>query len=134
MKPSYGFYRRSYRIARAALGIFFRFNVTGKENIPDGAAMICANHSSYIDPIFVAFAFGIEHYVHFIAKIELFRVPVLSAIIIKLGAISVDRGVLDVKTIKDTLGYLRKGEKVAIFPEGIMLKCRLCRCSCRERS
>ena len=118
MKASYKFYRGCYRFARAAFGLFFWFDVKGKENIPEGGAMICANHSSMMDPIFVAFAFGIDCFTHFIAKVELFRIPVLSAVIVKLGAISVDRGVQDIGTIKVTLGYLKKGEKVAIFPEG----------------
>jgi len=118
VQPSYRFYRGCYRIARAVLGIVFWFDCKGKENIPPGAAMVCSNHSSVIDPIFIAFAFGIDHYLHFIAKVELFRIPVLSYVVIKLGAISVDRGMMDVVTLKRTLSYLKNGEKVAIFPEG----------------
>jgi len=56
--------------------------------------------------------------VHYIAKIELFRVPVVATVITKLGAISVDRDKSDVTTVKATLGYLKNDEKVAIFPEG----------------
>jgi len=118
MKSSYKFYKCCYYLARTVLGIIFWFDVKGKENIPDGAALVCSNHSSLIDPLFVAFAFGVDSFIHFIAKVELFRVPVLSAIIVGLGAISVDRGILDVKTIKKTLGYFKNGGKVAIFPEG----------------
>jgi len=118
MKPSYRFYRGCYRFARVAFGIFIRLDVQGRENIPDGAALICANHSSIIDPVFLAFAFGIGCFTHFIAKVELFRIPVLSSLIKKLGAISVDRDGLDVGTIRSTLSYLKQGEKVAIFPEG----------------
>ena len=118
MKSNYKFYRFCYRLARVVIGIFFWIEVKGKENIPEGAAMVCSNHSSLIDPLFVAFAFGIDSFIHFIAKVELFRVPILSAVISGLGAISVDRGILDVKTIKRTLGYFKNGEKVAIFPEG----------------
>jgi len=118
MKSSYKFYRGCYRLARVAIGLFYWFDVTGIENIPVGAALICSNHSSLIDPLFIAFAFGIDSFIHFIAKVELFRVPVLSAVITGLGAISVDRGILDIKTIKRTLGYFKSGEKVAIFPEG----------------
>ena len=117
-KASYRFYRGCYRVARAALGLIYRVEIRGKENIPSGAAMICANHSNLIDPIFIAFAFGIGCYLHFIAKIELFAVPVLSAVIIKLGAISVDREKMGSDTIKSTLKYFKNGEKVAIFPEG----------------
>lgn len=118
MKSSYKFYRGCYRLARAAIGIFYRLSVTGKENIPAGAAMVCANHSSMADPFLMAFAFGIDCHMHFIAKVELFNIPVISSVLKKLGMISVNRGILDVATIKGTFGYLKKNEKVAIFPEG----------------
>jgi len=117
-KPSYAFYRGCYRIARAVFSAFYWLDVKGKENIPAGAAMVCANHSSSFDPILIAFAFGIGCHLHFIAKIELFKVPVVSFVLVKLGAISVDRGMLEVSTIKRTLSYFKEGEKVAIFPEG----------------
>jgi len=118
MKQSYRFYRGCYRVARAILAVFYRFSVLGKENVPEGAVMICANHSSVLDPLFIAFALGIENHIHIMAKAELYKVPVLSAIVRKLGTIRVDRGIQDMNAVKETIGYLKKGEKVAIFPEG----------------
>ena len=118
MKESYRFYRGCYRVARAFFGVFFRIEVSGRENIPEGAAMVCVNHSSVFDPIFIAFAFGIDHFLHFVAKAELFKIPVLSAVIKGFGAISVNREASDVATVKNILAYLKNGEKVAIFPEG----------------
>jgi len=118
MKPSYRFYRRCFRIARAIFGTLYRIDIKGKENVPEGAAMVCSNHSSLMDPVFIGLAFGIGNFMHFIAKVELFRKPGLSALITKLGAISVDRNIQDITTIKATLGYFKIGEKVAIFPEG----------------
>jgi len=118
MTPSYKFYRVIYRIARFLVGIVYGLDISGRENIPDGAAMVCANHSDYIDPFLVAFAFGIDHQLHIIAKAELFKIPIISPILKKLGMISVNRGISDVSTIKSTLSYLKNGEKVAIFPEG----------------
>ena len=117
-KASHRFYRGCYRFARAVLSVVFRIDIKGKENIPSGAAMICSNHSNLIDPIFIAFAFGIKCFLHFIAKVELFNIPVLSAVVIKLGAIKVDREKMGAETIKSTLKYFRNDEKVAIFPEG----------------
>ena len=117
-EPAYRFYRRCFHIARVLFSMLFFYKVKGRENVPDGAAMVCPNHSSYFDPILVSLALGIEHYVHYVAKIELFNVPFLSPLIRKLGAISVDRNSSDISTIKASLKYLKKGEKVAIFPEG----------------
>lgn len=118
MTPSYKFYRVCYRIARVLLGIVYRLDIQGKENIPEGAAMICANHSNLIDPFLLAFTFGIGTHLHVLAKVELFKIPILSTFLRKLGTIKVDRGILDIGSVKKTLGYLNKDEKVAIFPEG----------------
>lgn len=118
MKPRNRFYRACYCIARAALSFLYWVEIKGKENIPEGAAMVCANHSSLLDPFFLAFAFGINRPLHMMGKIELFRIPFISRIIVKLGMISVNRGKIDGDTLKKTLGYLNNGEKVAIFPEG----------------
>lgn len=118
MNPSYKFYRGCYRFARAAIGILYRLQVSGRENIPADAVIICANHSSNFDPFLVAFAFGINCHLHIIAKAELFRIPLISQILRKMGMISVNRGILDVSTIKSTFRYLQKNEKVVIFPEG----------------
>jgi len=112
------FYRRCFRVLRFAVALFYRLDISGAENIPNGAAMVCANHSSRSDPFLVAFAYGIDRHIHFIAKVSLFKVPVLSWFMKKLGMISVDRSLTDVSTIKSTLAYLKNGEPVAIFPEG----------------
>ncbi|MCL2124390.1 MAG: 1-acyl-sn-glycerol-3-phosphate acyltransferase [Oscillospiraceae bacterium] len=118
MKPSYKFYRGCYRVARAWFGILYRLRVDGADNIPSGAAVVCANHSHMSDPFLAAFAFGISNQLHVIAKIELFRIPVISQILQKLGMICVNRGKLDIDSVKSSLQYLRKGEMVVIFPEG----------------
>ena len=83
--------------------------------------MVCANHSAMIDPFQIAIAFGIDDNVHVIAKIELFRIPVISTLLWKMGMICVDRSINDIESIKTTLLYLKKGEKVVIFPEGTRL-------------
>ena len=118
MKPSYKFYRICYRFARAAIGIFYWPHVIGNENIPQGPAMVCVNHSGSSDPFLTAFAFGICNQMHVIAKAELFRIPIISQILKKIGMISVNRGILDVDSVKSALRYLKNGEKVVIFPEG----------------
>jgi 1-acyl-sn-glycerol-3-phosphate acyltransferase len=63
-------------------------------------------------------AFGNTKQIHIVAKAEIFKYPVISQIVKKLGMISVDRGNSDVKSIKTILRYLKDNEKVAMFPEG----------------
>ena len=118
MNPTHSFYRACYRLARAIAAVFYRLRIIGKENIPERAALVCANHSNAIDPFLIAIVFGIDSNIHVITKAELFKIPVISAILKKLGMIRVDRGVLDTSTIKSTLSCLKNGEKVVIFPEG----------------
>ena len=65
-----------YRFARALLIpvflLFYNYRITGRENIPkDGSYIVCANHVSAIDPIFVGIA--IPKRMYFMAKVELFR-------------------------------------------------------------
>ena len=112
------FYKRCYWVAYAIFSIFYRIKVIGRENINDGAALVCVNHSSVLDPIFIGLGLGNKHQPHIIAKKELFSIPILSWLIKGLGAISVDRSKADVGTIKNSLNYLKKGSKVSIFPEG----------------
>ena len=118
MKPSYKFYRFCFRLAHAFIGIVYHLRVIGKENVPEGAAIVGANHSNTSDPFLAAFAFGIENQMHILAKKELFRIPVISQILRKLGMVRVDRGITDMDSVKTTLNYLRNGEKIVIFPEG----------------
>ena len=118
MKTSSRLYRSYYRLARFFIGLFCRFSVSGAAYIPEGAALVCGNHSSNLDPFLVAFALGIHNHAHIIAKAELYKIPVVSSILRKLEMIRVDRGISDLAAVKDSLRYLKNGEKVVIFPEG----------------
>ncbi|MBR7081178.1 MAG: 1-acyl-sn-glycerol-3-phosphate acyltransferase, partial [Oscillospiraceae bacterium] len=82
------------------------------------AAICCANHSSAIDPIVVSFAFRAKRVIHFIAKSELFKLPILGGILRAIGVISVDRKTADTGAVKASLKYLKSGECIGIFPEG----------------
>jgi len=118
---SYKAFRVVFKLAAPVLCFFRPFEIIGKENMIAGAAMVCSNHSAMIDPFQIAIAFGIDDNVHVIAKIELFRIPVISFLLWKIGMICVDRSVNDIESIKTSLSYLKKGEKVVIFPEGTRL-------------
>lgn len=116
-RPSW-FYRFIYRLVFLFFSIYHRTKATGRENIPPGGAIVCGNHSSYADPVLVAFAFSIKHQLHFMAKASLFKVPLLGAAIRKVGAFPVDRDSTDVTSARTALSLLKSGKKVVIFPEG----------------
>ncbi len=112
-----------YTAARACLGGFFRFlyniRIVGRENEPtDGSFMVCANHLSNRDVIILGASF--KRQVHFLAKAELFRVPLLRHLIRALGAFPVDRQHAStvLGPIKTTIGILNDGKTVGIFPQG----------------
>jgi len=111
-----------YIILYPILKVLFRIEVQGKENIPQGCGIIAAsNHTSYFDPPVLAVA--TKRLVAFMAKEELFHVPVLSPIIQALGAFSVNRGKLEIATIKSAKHVLSKTKWwLGIFPEGTRVK------------
>ena len=118
MKESSRFYKFCFFVCKIFFAIFYRIKYVGRERIPDEAVLICANHSGYSDPFLVAMAFGVKRQVHILAKAEVFKIPIISQVLKKLGMIGVARGTSDVKSIKTILRYLKDNERVAMFPEG----------------
>lgn len=112
-----------YTAARACLGGFFRFfyniKIVGAENEPkDGPFIVCANHMSNRDVVVIGASF--KRQVHYFAKAELFKVPVVRHFVKALGAFPVDRqnASASLGPIKTTLGLLEEGNVVGIFPQG----------------
>jgi 1-acyl-sn-glycerol-3-phosphate acyltransferase len=110
-----------YSFARVILiPIFFllyNYRVTGRENVPrDGAYIVCANHVSAIDPIFVGISLPKRMY--FMAKAELFNNVFSRTLMNGLGAFPIKRGEADIKSIKTSLKLLNSGKVLGLFPEG----------------
>lgn len=96
----------------------FHFRIVGKEEVPSAEGLIlAANHVSYVDPLFIGAAL-VERQLHFMAKEELFRIPILGPLIRRLHTVPVRRGRVDYAAIKQSLRLLEEGEILAIFPEG----------------
>ncbi|WP_378955519.1 lysophospholipid acyltransferase family protein [Pelosinus sp. sgz500959] len=101
--------------------LFFRYEIIGAENIPvSGGAIIAANHISLWDPPVVGA--GTIRPIHFMAKEELFAVPLLKWIITKINAFPVRRGAADRTAIRYAIDLLKKGEILGLFPEGTRSK------------
>lgn len=118
MNKEYAAYRRFFVFVNVFVHLFYRFRVTGAERIRDGAAMVCANHSSWVDPFLVAIAFGKRNHLRIMGKVELFRIPVVGWFLRRIGMFPVDRSVKDVTAIRTAMKLIRDGSKVVIFPEG----------------
>ena len=97
--------------------LVMRVKVYGTENVPkDGGLILCANHIGAIDVISIGAV--CPRQLTFVAKKELFSVPVLGALVKGLGAIKVDRGAGDVGAIKASVAAAEAGKVLSIFPQG----------------
>ena len=117
-EKSYRAYRLAYCAAKVVLGLVYPVRVVGRENVPEGSAMVCANHSSWVDPVLMAFAISMKEQVCFMGKVELFKNKLIGGIFRAIGAVPVDRESADLEAVKTALRRLTSGRKVGIFPEG----------------
>ncbi|ACB85213.1 lysophospholipid acyltransferase family protein [Natranaerobius thermophilus] len=102
---------------RLLFKVVYPIKLEGKQNLPhNGPAIICSNHISLLDPILLGCIS--EPHVTFMAKEELFNIPVIGRIIYLLGALPVKRGQVDRNAIKLSLKQLSKNCVFGIFPEG----------------
>jgi 1-acyl-sn-glycerol-3-phosphate acyltransferase len=118
-----------YMVVKCILGamahVLFRVTIRGASNVPaEGPVVLCANHIAWWDPVLVAFA--LKRPVHFMAKKELFRYPVLSYLFRRIHAFPVNRGKPDLGAVKAALTVLKEGHVLGIFPEGTRQKDKEC--------
>ena len=90
----------------------------GRENIPEGPAVICPNHTTAGDPFYVVFAFGFRWPMRAMAKMEIMRMPFIGWILSKAGVFGVNRDNTDLKAVKTAMKFLKEGDKLLMFPEG----------------
>ena len=112
-----------YRLLYSIIWPFFNFvhpgRVIGRENIPEGSALICANHTRNSDPFFIVFALTKKVKLKIMAKEEMTRWPIVGPILSKVDLmIWVKRGKADIGAVKRALKALKSEEKLLIFPEG----------------
>jgi 1-acyl-sn-glycerol-3-phosphate acyltransferase len=106
------------RLAVALLVCLMRFRRRGVEYIPtQGGTLIVSNHISNKDPVIVGAA-ALPRPSYFMAKAELFRIPLLRGLIRRLGAFPVRRGEADRDAIRIARELLAAGNAVVMFPEG----------------
>jgi 1-acyl-sn-glycerol-3-phosphate acyltransferase len=110
-----------YRFAHAVVGVLFRslfrYRVIGAEKVPrDGGVIVAANHISNFDPPLLGIS--LPRPVSYMAKKELFALPVLKTILPWLYAFPVDREAGGTAALRAALRMLKEGRCVGIFPEG----------------
>jgi 1-acyl-sn-glycerol-3-phosphate acyltransferase len=119
-KPKSGLYKVIKFVLTYPLRFLCNMRVRGTENEPttdQGAYLVIANHRTWADPIYLCCV--LKHgQPHFMAKKELFKIPLLNLLIRALGAYPVNRGGADVGAIKHTIEMLKAGVCVGMFPQG----------------
>lgn len=112
------FYKLCSFFARPFYNLVFPAKVEGLENIPsEGACLLCSNHISNRDPFYLAVK--VRHrYIHFMAKVELFRFKPLALFMRGLMAFPVDRGHSDLAAVRTSLKLLKEGHILGVFPQG----------------
>jgi 1-acyl-sn-glycerol-3-phosphate acyltransferase len=110
-----------YDFAKVVCGIplrtLWRLRAVGTERVPlTGPLIVASNHISFFDP--PALGVALPRPLHYMAKQELFDIPLFGPTIRATNAYPVDRRRGDVGAIRRTVEMLRAGNAVAIFPEG----------------
>lgn len=117
-------YKLLYSIVRPFVGLYYPMKFIGRENIPEGGALVCGNHSSAIDPFFLAFALGKHRPICAMAKDSLLKIPIIGKLLKLVGTFGVKRGASDIHAVKYAMEQLKAGEYVVLFPEGTRVKSR----------
>ena len=102
---------------RAAFRLLARVEVTGRENLPPAGPLIVAgNHSSLLDVILMI-AFGPRR-LELIGTGDIPMDPAYAWIASVYGFIPVKRGSTDSRSLESSVGVLRQGGFLGIFPQG----------------
>lgn len=114
-----------YAFARSVVYTIFkpwyRIEAIGVENFPkEGGVLLCSNHIHNFDPIVVGIM--APRPIHYMAKEEVFNVPILGGIVRKCNAFPVKRGLSDREALRTGLKILKDGKVFGLFPEGTRSK------------
>ena len=116
------FYEVVWAVIRPVVLLFYPLDVKGLENLPEEPVVLCANHSSNWDPILMILAMSQKIKLRIMAKEQLFRIPVVNAVIRKMGAFPVNRGHSDIGAVRTSIQSLKAGFHLLIFPEGTRVR------------
>lgn len=115
--PSPQLYRTTRRLLGPIVKRYFRMDWQGIEHIPaSGGVVLACNHLSNLDPVLLAAA--CPRQISYLAKIELFKVPILGSLVRRYGAIPLRRSASDPEAIRLAEHVLEQGQLLALFPEG----------------
>ena len=116
-RPSLAYRLVSGLLVFPVFRILFRGRTRGNGHVPmDGPLVVVANHGSHLDPPLLGHALGRP--VAFMAKAELFSIPLLGRLIRACGAYPVKRGASDREAIRTATARLQEGWAIGVFLDG----------------
>lgn len=119
-RPNY-FYWFANTLIAIYIRTLCRLKRTGHESIPQkGGLIVASNHIAAADPFIMGTAVPRE--LSFMAKKELFEIPVEGWLIKHFNAFPVDRFGFDLAVIKKSIELLESGQALVMFPEGTRSK------------
>lgn len=112
------FYSFAKVVLRPVSCIFFPIKVHGDRTcMPDDTGVVlCANHISFLDVIFLAFTF--KRQIHFVAKEKYANAFMLKTLFKWLESFGINTEKPDIAAIKRCINVAEQGDVLGIFPEG----------------
>ncbi|MBC6418466.1 MAG: 1-acyl-sn-glycerol-3-phosphate acyltransferase [Prochloron sp. SP5CPC1] len=106
-----------WSVVAPILRVYFRGRIYGGQKVPtQGPVVVVSNHASNLDPPILSC--GVGRPVAFMAKEELFAVPLLKQWMKLYGAYPVKRQEADRSAIKAAMNALKEGWATGIFLQG----------------
>ena len=100
------------------LRLIWRPRIVGRENIPHNqGCVLISNHRRWWDPLLIAVC-APRLTVNWLAKKELYKNKLFSAVLRGLGTYPVDRSRADTASVRWCIEVVQKNEVLGIFPEG----------------
>ena len=114
-----------YRFLRAIVRFGFKlrtdWEVEGLENVPpDGSFISVSNHTHSLDPLLIMAS--LPRRIYPLAAEKWRRRPVIGQLAASVGAISIRRGEVDRRALRQAIEALEQGKVLGIAPEGTRSK------------
>jgi 1-acyl-sn-glycerol-3-phosphate acyltransferase len=110
-------YDRLVRFFKPLICFFFPTRLLNRpESLPEEGLIICPNHISFFDPLFLAIF--LPRNLTFMAKEELFSRPIIGNWMRACEVIPLSRNGGDAAKLRLAVRELKKGKILAIFPQG----------------
>ncbi len=101
------------------LGWWGRMRVDGLEHLPaEGPVLLAPNHDSQMDPVLISLAALPRRMLRYLAGDDLWRIPLVGAVLDGMGQIPITRGRGDRRALERAVDALGSGDAVTVFPEG----------------